>query len=258
MLLRVFVSFLFIISLTFLTAERSGGYILPAEQLIEFMAKNFSGFRTLVISQSTRRQSQGEEERGRVFERRIWMESPVYFYVENVERTDDQDVEEDVTYRQLLMANSAQDLMNLLSRRMGINFESVAFARIDEIIAYRIGDKEPDRPKILIDKERFVPLLLIYPLPEDPQGSTIRIQFKDYRSLREGWYPFEIIYSEGGLNEISYIHQLRVNVPIDQDLRDVTVTRARIRPGPKAPEKRVSPEEEEGVRRLIRILEEKY
>ena len=64
----VFISLLLILGVTFLTSGRGMGYIMPAEQIIDFMAKNFSKFKTLVFTQSTHQQDKEVEGDGRIFE----------------------------------------------------------------------------------------------------------------------------------------------------------------------------------------------
>ena len=46
-------AFVFFMCLGLTAGERCHGYILPAEQLIGFMVRNFSAYETLVITQST-------------------------------------------------------------------------------------------------------------------------------------------------------------------------------------------------------------
>ncbi|MGD9034341.1 MAG: hypothetical protein PVH02_16845, partial [Desulfobacteraceae bacterium] len=163
--------------------------------------------------------------------------------------------EPDMGYRQIFMANSAQRLMQLLSR-MGVNLHSVAFTRIDGVIAYRIGDKEHDRPKILVEKDRFLPLLLVYRSSEQSGLEMITVQFKDYKKMEEGWYPFEITYSDGkAFKEVYTIHTLQANVPINPTLfvmpKTESVPDQTFEPGQV-------PAEEERLREIIKKFEEKY
>ena len=122
--------------------EKCQGYVIPANQLIAFMAKNFSKFQTLVIIQSSQQKDENDEMGDESFMERIWMESPDRLRSQVTDHHMGRVKEPDMRYRQLLMANSAQGLTRLLSG-MGINFHSVALTRIDGVIAYRIGDKEP-------------------------------------------------------------------------------------------------------------------
>lgn len=236
-------------------ANSCQGYIMPAEQLIAFMAKNFSKFGTLVIVQSTQRKDEKYEGSEESFMEKIWMKSPDLLRSQVTEQPMGRVKQPDMSYRQILMANSAQRLMQLLSR-MGVNLHSVGFTRIEGIIAYRIGDKEPERPKILVEKDRFLPLLLVYRPSDESFQETITVQFRDYRKMDEGWYPFQMTYSDGkGLQEDYTIHTLQANVPIDPAL---FVMPKRKSVSDQASESGQLPPEEERLREVIKKFEEKY
>jgi len=138
--------FLIFSTLTLMVNEKSHGYIMPAEQLIGFMTSNFSNFKTLVIIQSNQQGNQGHENPETVFKEQIWMKSPNLFHSKVLDQDVSRSEVPDITYRQLLIANKKDNIERLLSR-MGINLQSVAFTRIDGIIAYRIGDKGSESPK---------------------------------------------------------------------------------------------------------------
>jgi len=158
-----------LVGLLFIPAEKCLGYIIPAEQLVGFMAKNFSKFRTLLIIQSTQQEDEKSEGGEESFMEKIWMESPDRVRSQVMDHPMGRINKPDMRYRQILMANNAQRLLQLLSQ-MGVNTHSVAFTRIDDIIAYRIGDKEPHRPKILVEKDKFLPLFLVYRSTEQSHG----------------------------------------------------------------------------------------
>jgi hypothetical protein len=246
---------LILIGLIFMPAKKCQGYVIPAEQLIAFMAKNFSKFQTLVIIQSTQQKDENDEVGEESFMERIWMESPDRLRSQVTDHPMGRVKEPDMSYRQVLMANSAQRLVQLLSG-MGVNLHSVALTRIDDVIAYRIGDKEPERAKILVEKDRFLPLLLVYGSSRLPVLETITVQFKDYKKMDEGWYPFEIIYSDGkAFKEIYTIHTLKANVPIDPAL--FVMPKREFAPD-QASEPGQVPAEEERLREIIKKFEEKY
>ena len=236
-------------------AETSQGYVMPADQIIAFMAKNFSKFQTLVIVQSTLQKDEKYEGGEESFMERVWMQSPDRSRSQVMDHPVGRVKAPDMGYRQILMANSAQRLMQLLSS-MGVNLHSVGFTRIEGIIAYRIGDKEPERPKILVEKDRFLPLLLVYRSLEQSVQDTITVQFNDYKKMDEGWYPFQIIYSDGkALKEDYTIHTLQANVPIDPAL---FVMPRRESVSDQASEPGQVPPEEERLREVIKKFEEKY
>lgn len=255
MLAKYLVGILLVVALIFMPAEKCVGYIIPAEQLIAFMAKNFSKFRTLVIVQSTQQKDEKQEGEGESFMERIWLKSPDLCRSQVLDHPMGRIAEPDLDYRQLLMANEAQRLVQLLSS-MGVNLYSVAFTRIDDVIAYRIGDKEPERPKILVEKDRFLPLLLIYRPSGQSVLETITVRFKDYKKMDEGWYPFQITYSDGkGLEEDYTVHTLKANVPIDPA---VFVMPKKGSLWDQASEPGQVPPEEERLREIIKKFEEKY
>ena len=58
-----------------LSPDRCLGYVLPSGQLISYMVKNLSEFRTLVITQTTWQKDERNEEGWESYQERIWMES---------------------------------------------------------------------------------------------------------------------------------------------------------------------------------------
>jgi len=248
------VGFIFV-GLCLTSGERCQGYIMPAEQLIALMAKSFSKFQTLVIVQSTQQMDERYEGGEESFMERLWMKSPNLFRSEVLDHPMGRAVEPDVTYRQLFVTNSGQRLSELLSR-VGVNLHSVALAKVDGIIAYRIGDKEPERPKIIIEKDRFLPLLFVYRSPEQSVPETITVHFKDYKMMDEGWYPFEITYFDGkALQEIYTIHTLQANAPIDSAL--FAAPKREYAPDRFTDPRQMAPEEER-LRKIIEKFEQKY
>lgn len=245
---------LFLASALLFTAK-SEGYVMPAEQLIQFMAANFSKFQTVVITRSTRVGNEADELAGESFEERIWMRSPNFFRSELLYPGLERDVVPDNFYMQLLVANPQERLIQLLSG-LGINVQSVGFTRIDEMIAYRIGDKAPERPKILIEKERFLPILLVYGSSAGSEHGPITVRFGAYRKLEHGWYPFEITYSYGDeIKEKYTILTLEPNVPVHGSLFEIPA----IKPDPgKILYKGQETTDEERLKQRIRSFEEKY
>lgn len=246
---------LLLASLLLMPAERCQGYIIPAEQLIAFMAKNFSKFQTVIFIQSVQQEDESGEAGEEYFMEKIWMKSPDLFHAEILDHSMGRRIEPDSAYRQLCIANSGERLMKLLSK-MGINVNLVAFARVDERIAYRIGGKEPGCPKILIEKDRFLPLLLTYRPSERSVPEMITVKFNYYRKMDQGWYPFEIIYSDGkNLREDYTIQTFQANEPIAPAL--FVMPRKRSGPDQASEQGQLSPEEER-LRQIIKEFEEKY
>jgi len=252
----ILVMSLLIAGLSAALPERSHAYIMPSEQLIKFLATHFSKFETLILEQLTLQERGGEGGGQEVFREIISMKSPNLFHSRVVSSNmGGRERPADVSYRQVIMANTVKGLTDLLSG-MGIDLEQVAFTRIDGIIAYRIGDREPDSPKILIEKARFIPLLLTYRSPPGTNGDRISIRFTDYRQLEQGWYPFEIICSFGDKDRETYwVDTLQANVPIDRSL----FSSSERAPSPGGvTEGGRSPSDEERLRQVIKKFEEKY
>jgi len=132
----------------------------------------------------------------------------------------------------------------------------VAFTRLEGVIAYRIGDKETDSPKILIEKERFLPILLKYKLPGDPPGEIITVKFKDYRTLEQGWYPYEIHYViKDRIMERYITEDLQVNATINPYLFATTEMKSG---SDQSTVSAGSSTDEERLRQIIKSFERKY
>jgi len=240
-------------------------YIMPIEQLVGFMAANFSNFKTLVVFQSTHLvdpPSQGPEA---VFQEKIWLKSPGFYCSEPVYGSEGRGKEGDVpvggrhnpdmSFRRLLMAGDGRTILALLSE-MGVNLGSVTFSRFDGVIVYHIGDTGIENPKLLIEKERFLPLLLSYWRPANSGEKMVTVRFEEYRKIKKGWYPYKIVYSAGhDTEEHHVIKDLQVNIPITQTLSII--------PGPgirsaEDPETKPKPEEEGRLKEVIEVLKKKY
>ena len=198
-----------------MSSDKCLGYVLPSDQLISYMVKNLSEFRTLVITQTTWQKDDRNGEGWESYQEKIWMESPGLFRSEILNLPKGRLMEPDTSFRSLLMADSDTWVRGLLTR-MGINLNAAGLTRVEETVAYRIGGKDPDAPKIVIEKKRFLPLVLTYSFPGDYGTATITVLFSDYRKIDKGWYPFEITYFDPrGFRENCVIDTLQANVPID-------------------------------------------
>lgn len=233
-------------------AERCSGYIMPAEQLIEFMTKNFSGFQTLAVIQSTLRI---QEEKEVVFTEQVITRSPDLFHLKMLDQRAERSDPPDMAYRQLLMASTGERIERLLSA-MGIRLDTVSLTRLEGVIVYRIGDKQPDSPKLLIEKERFLPILLLYRPPGALTGDNLTVRFQDYRKQDKGWFPFEITCTTGdGLKERYTVLTLQAGQPVDSAI----LKPFNLRPHTdRSAEEGPLDVEEERLRKIIKVFEEKY
>ncbi len=269
------ITLLMFATLSLILGGRSYGYVMPVEQLVDLMTNNFSKFKTLVIYQNTSQAVRADEDAEKIFREEVMIKSPDLIYSKVLDQAVDRAALPDMTYRQLLISSKEERLERLLAW-MGIDLKCVAFTRIDGIIAYRIGDERPGNPKIFIEKERFIPLLLEYSLPENPTGENIVVWFNDYRKQNKGWYPWEIIYSVGDTTREMYtIQPLHANVPIDQSLLnpsgidlasektpefilDEILDRAPEEIQNKPADEGPADVDEERLKQIIKVFEEKY
>ena len=256
---------LLITSFLFAMPGGSSGYVMPVDQLIDKMRAKFSSFKTLIIDQSTHVLDPQDQETTMVFQEKTWLKSPGYYRSEVTGRPQREgqvayEVAEtqgnsDTAFRWLLMANDRDTIMTFLAQ-MGVNLESVGFTRFDGIIAYRIGDKGPESPKLLIHKESFLPLLFSYvPLRSSSQDLAI-VRFDNYTRVDSGWYPYEIDYSvKKERVERYFVLNIRVNPPIETSFFRTTTEKTGI---PQKPENDQDGQQEERLKEVIRLLKEKY
>ena len=228
------------------TGYSSMAYVMPAEQLLGFVTDNFSGYRSVLLIHSVLRTTPENE---KVFTEQISLSSPNKYSTQLLDRMGGRNDSPDLTYRQLLMANKTSRLEHVLSA-IGIDIKTTSYTRMDGKIAYRIGLKDPESPKLLIEKERFVPLLLIYKAPGELDDKIITVRFQDYQQQAKGWYPFEIIYSENsGLVERYTVQTLEFNVPVNtaalQQFPELEV------PEEPIDEEKIAEEEEQEIAREI-------
>ncbi len=204
-------------------------YVMPSEQLLGFVADNFKKFKTISILQSTRLMSSQENEPAITFEEKIWVQPPRFYRDQIVTEIEEggMSLEEiqasrfdiDSGYRQLMAANSRQSLSERLAA-WGIDQSVVSLTRLDGEVAYVIGDhKDKTMPTLLIEKERFLPILLRYRALERPGTELVTIRFHDFRKVSGGWYPYRIDCFLGGeLIERYFLLEAKFNVPLPSEL----------------------------------------
>ncbi|HDZ24407.1 MAG TPA: hypothetical protein ENH70_07720 [Desulfobacteraceae bacterium] len=195
--------------------RNGNGYIMPAEQLLGLMSARFSRFHTVLLTQSTQLMTTGEEDRETIsFEEKVWIQSPglhgslVVPEIEGRDMTpeDIQSLRLDVDsgYRKLLVANTAGNLSTYLME-WGIDRETVSLTRINGVIAFCIGKSPKEGPRLLIEKERFLPLLLSHRATLGQETREVEVRFEDYRKTQNGWFPFRIEYFLDGEPVEKYI-----------------------------------------------------
>ncbi len=268
--------------LMLLTGE-SLAYVIPLEQILGGVQKKISGLNSLIIEQATHVIHSRDPLRETVFREKVWIKTPRYErtmemaapHIPNVEEsvpktrpgTGNEGLKAenhsnpvvrqpnpDTAFRWFLMANPKGGIAAFLSQ-LGIQIWDVGYDRCDGIVAYRVGARGPENPKFLVDKERFLPLMLCYILPGDPDGRLVTVRFKDYRKIDAGWYPYEIDYAlANGPTEVYYILDLTANVPIQASFFE-NVERATAPPKPSGhPEK----PDDQRLEEIMRALKNKY
>lgn len=243
--------FFFIFVLVCFKPLRCWAYIMPAEQVLGIMEANFSRFRTLVIKQSVKSEYRENNTETFAGQETIWLKSPDLYYseIQNTgieDRADDEvmknnsDVREhksvsspdvldarierkfihpaiDLYFRQFFMADNENRIISLLNE-MGIDTGRVSLARLNGVISYSIGIGDAESPRLLIDKERFLPIFVSCRLQTDSGERIVTAYFGDYRRLPEGWYPFEIVYSidDSVMRKRCSVIDLKVNTPVEK------------------------------------------
>lgn len=226
--------FMICISLMIIMLPSIGqAYILPSSQILEFMTDKFAHIRTVKIIQQTRLQDPGQEKET-VFGELLYLMSPYFSRSEMVGQPGKRLIitrgprtlriingaiaydgeSQDLLYRFLLLAQRPTRLLEGL-RLMGINVDTVSLTRLEGRIAFVIGEKKQWAPRLLVDKDLFLPLLLEY--------GNRAFRFSDYRKTsEETWYPYKIVCSVYGAAVEEYsIREITVNPPLDLPLFDI-------------------------------------
>jgi hypothetical protein len=229
---------------------------MPSEQLLEFMIKNFEKINTLVIIQSTLREKTSIENEiiQKQFKEQLLLKSPGFFQSRILTEEGTRPGVGDLSYRRLIMAESQSNVESFL-RDKGIELEQVMLSRLEGTVVYLIGHDNPYSSKLIVEKKRFLPLLISYPSTEAFE-KMVTVRFNDYRKLEKGWYPFQIIYSiESQMKEIFTIQSCEVNVPINASIFSEKSEKT----FPSKKEKTDKTEaDEERLKKIIKAFEEKY
>lgn len=241
-------------------------YVMPLDQILGRVRKQFATLNTLIIEQATHVIHSQDPIREKVwlktprYERSMIMAAPhLPNAITNSPKTmPEQTVRKpnpDTAYRWLLMANPKGEISAFLYQ-LGIQVQDLGYDRCDGVVAYRIGARDPANPRFLVDKKQFFPLLLSYILPGDPQGRLVTVRFKDYRKINAGWYPHEIEYAlEDAPTEAYHILNLTANAPIQASFFEEKNQR---QPTPPRPSINRSESDDQRLKTIMRNLEKKY
>ena len=213
-------------------------YVLPSSQIIEFMAHRFAALKTVRIVQVTAIKdfhSETEKAFGEIIE----VMSPDLYRADVagqpgtrlivhsgsktlriINGTIVSGLERDhFLYPFLFVAQDPQRILKVLQNE-NINLDTVSLTRFDGKIAYLIGDKEEGSPRLLVEKDRFLPVLLVF--------DDFSVQFSDYREIgEETWYPYQIVYSSYGSTVEEYsVQDVTINPPFDVTQFSIPLIRA--------------------------------
>jgi len=263
--ITIFITLPLVFLVAVLIPGKTPAYVMPAEQLLYLMGANFSRFKTLVITQSTQLKSLQGREIEVILNEKIWLKAPDLYYAELISMPEDQTAGRgmikgrgpggDMPFRRLLLADDLDARMSLLAD-MGVDIESVTFTRFEGIIAYQLGGEDPESPKLLIEKDTFLPVFFCYRSKNDPAQRSVTVRFGDYQKLGKGWYPFEIVSSgREGVVEHYFILDLQINTVIDHPLSEIVID------GPlphETMEVLQETPEDRRLREMIELLKEKY
>jgi hypothetical protein len=196
-------------------------YVMPPEQLIEYMQDRFGVYKTMVIGQKTVAIDPLDGKETNSSEEKIWVKTPGFFKSQVISgqgRGAAADEPFTSAFRQLLMGNSNEYLLMLLAK-FGIDIESSGYTRLDGIVAYYIGYREPGSARLLLDKKTFLPILLEYEMRDNSGQKKVSIRFEEYREISGGWYPFKIGYFEGEeVHEQYTVLDLQINMPLSSGM----------------------------------------
>ena len=246
-------------------------YVMPSDQILGRVRKQFATLNTLIIEQATHVIHSQDPIREKVFREKVWLKTPRYERsmtmaaphlpnaITNSPKTmPEQTVRQpnpDTAYRWLLMANPKGEISAFLVQ-LGIQVQDLGYDRCDGVVAYRIGARDPANPRFLVDKKRFFPLLLSYILPGDPQGRLVTVRFKDYRKIDAGWYPHEIEYAlEDAPTEAYHILNLTADAPIQASFFERSVQKT---PTPARSTINQDKPDDQRLNAIMRNLEKKY
>jgi hypothetical protein len=229
-----------LIALVFLVMSPSRGlsYVLPSDQIIEFMAHRFAALKTLrILRLTTIKDFYGEREKA--FGEIIEVMSPNLYradvagqpgtrlIVHNgsktlriINGTIVSGFERDhFQYHFLLVAQGPRRILKLLQHE-NINTNTVSITRFEGKIAYLIGDKKEGNPRLLVEKDRFLPVLLML--------DDCSVRLSDYREIaEETWYPYQIVYSPYGSTAEEYsVQDVTINPPLDVTQFSIPLIRA--------------------------------
>ncbi len=235
------------------SAVATRAYILPTEQILDFLIDQLGSGRTLIVMQKAVLYDPGVEGGIREFEETLYYGFPDRFRSEVTAPglVQVQVVNPDGAilvmngkivgeaengfdhFKDLLLYRKTEVLVDRLSR-LGVDLEVVSLGRFKEKIVYVIGARYPDEsvPQVWVDKNTFRPVRFLL-AGEEGEGAPLKdIQFTDYRSLDKGKrYPGRILFLENDtLVKMQVLETFKINPEIPGQLFDVAYLRGMYEP----------------------------
>ncbi len=264
----------------------AAAYVMPAEQILALMGANFKNMRALKIQQSVEMCPSASSRACWLVDETLWLKAPSFFraHIQRVRQTPQDSSSGGVSAWQpaggaasvqqshpswdrrfyvLLLPNAVTAHLEFL-KHLGVDLERVAFTRFNRRIAYRIGRGGEQDPKLVVEKERFLPLSLELPAAAPGPGDMVRVEFTDYRETPYGWFPRVILYHLGQRRCATYrISDLLVRVAVPTPLDNLLTTP----PAPATMQTQSTQDTpppppggaaEDRLQRIIQELQEKY
>ena len=193
-----------VLSIILMVNGNSSAYVMPVEQILDLMDRNFKRVKTLVITQSTRLKADPATDEVFTFIEKIKLKAPGRYAAESdtpltdTEMTgpilNDRPPGGDMTFRLLLMPGTLDEKKAFLSH-LGIDITSILFARFEGTVVYQLGKSTPGSPKLLIERDTFLPVFFSYHTMKDSIQVLANVRFEGYEEIQKGRYPFIIEYS---------------------------------------------------------------
>ena len=246
---------IFVLSgLVVLTLAAAGrAYILPPEQILEFMIKHLGPLTTLQISQKTVIYNPSLEEGVQEVDATLYYQYPDRFRYE-VTTPEGQEIRvvgpdgavvvqkgKIVRERESRFDHFKDPLLyrntELLRRKLSqgeIDFSVVSLGRYRNKISYVIGARYPDEslPQIWIEKDTFRPIRYILTRGDLIDSDSEEVEYTDYTSLgKNKWYPARILfYKNSRLTRMYVLEDFKVNPQVSDKLFDTAHLRSLYQP----------------------------
>lgn len=228
-------------------------YILPADQILNFMIKHLGSVSTLQISQKTVIYDPSLEEGMQEFDATLYYWYPDRFRYEVTTpggeeiRVVGPDGAMAVQKGQIVQQRESQfdhfkdallyrstELLRWKFSQREVDLDVVSLGRYRDKISYVIGAKYPDEslPQIWIEKDTFRPIRYILTPGDLHDSDSEEVEYADYTSLgKNKWYPARILfYKNGRLTSMYVLEDFKINPKLSNKLFDMAHLRTLYQP----------------------------